>query len=43
MKILVIGAGRMGHGAVFDLAYNSPEIESSYYCRRRFCQSRNYC
>ena len=28
MKILVIGAGRMGHGAVFDLAYNSPEIES---------------
>ncbi|MEO8073152.1 MAG: saccharopine dehydrogenase NADP-binding domain-containing protein, partial [Acidobacteriota bacterium] len=28
MKILVIGAGRMGHGAVFDLAHNSPEIEA---------------
>ncbi len=27
MKILVLGAGRMGHGAVFDLAYNSPEVE----------------
>lgn len=27
MKILVIGAGRMGHGAVFDLAHNSPEVE----------------
>jgi lysine 6-dehydrogenase len=28
MKILVLGAGRMGHGAVFDLIYNSPEVES---------------
>jgi lysine 6-dehydrogenase len=27
MKILVIGAGRMGHGAVFDLAHNSPDVE----------------
>ena len=27
MKILVLGAGRMGHGAVFDLARNSPEVE----------------
>ena len=26
MKILVLGAGRMGHGAVFDLARNSPEV-----------------
>ncbi len=26
MNILVIGAGRMGHGAVFDLAHNSPEV-----------------
>ena len=26
MKILVLGAGRMGHGAVFDLLYNSPEV-----------------
>lgn len=26
MKILVLGAGRMGHGAVFDLVYNSPEV-----------------
>jgi lysine 6-dehydrogenase len=26
MKILVLGAGRMGHGAVFDLIYNSPEV-----------------
>jgi len=28
MKILVIGAGRMGHGAAFDLAHNSPEVKS---------------
>jgi lysine 6-dehydrogenase len=28
MKILVLGAGRMGHGAVFDLLHNSPEVES---------------
>jgi lysine 6-dehydrogenase len=28
MKILVLGAGRMGHGAAFDLIYNSPEVES---------------
>ncbi len=28
MKILVLGAGRMGHGAAFDLIYNSPEIEA---------------
>ncbi len=28
MKILVLGAGRMGHGAVFDLAYNSSEVEA---------------
>jgi lysine 6-dehydrogenase len=28
MKILVIGAGRMGHGAVYDLVHNSPEVES---------------
>jgi len=28
MKILVLGAGRMGHGAAFDLIYNSPEIET---------------
>ncbi|MFN2392222.1 MAG: saccharopine dehydrogenase C-terminal domain-containing protein [Pyrinomonadaceae bacterium] len=28
MKILIIGAGRMGQGAVFDLAHNSPEVES---------------
>jgi lysine 6-dehydrogenase len=28
MKILVLGAGRMGLGAVFDLIYNSPEVES---------------
>ena len=27
MKILVLGAGRMGHGACFDLAHNSPEVE----------------
>jgi lysine 6-dehydrogenase len=26
MKILVLGAGRMGHGAVFDLIHNSPEV-----------------
>lgn len=28
MKILVLGAGRMGLGAVFDLARNSPEVEA---------------
>ena len=28
MKILVLGAGRMGHGAVFDLIYNSPEVST---------------
>lgn len=26
MKILVLGAGRMGHGAAFDLIHNSPEV-----------------
>jgi lysine 6-dehydrogenase len=26
MKILVLGAGRMGHGAAFDLAHNSPDV-----------------
>jgi Saccharopine dehydrogenase and related proteins len=28
MKILVLGAGRMGHGAVFDLVHNSTDVES---------------
>jgi lysine 6-dehydrogenase len=28
MKILVLGAGRMGHGAAFDLIYNSPAVEA---------------
>src|SRR4051812_47177246 len=28
MKILVLGAGRMGHGAVFDLVHNSPDVDS---------------
>lgn len=28
MKILVLGAGRMGLGAVYDLAHNSPDIEA---------------
>jgi lysine 6-dehydrogenase len=28
MKILVLGAGRMGFGAVFDLAHNSPHVEA---------------
>lgn len=28
MKILVLGAGRMGLGAVYDLAHNSPEVEA---------------
>ena len=27
MKILVLGAGRMGHGAVFDLIHNSSGVE----------------
>lgn len=28
MKILVLGAGRMGHGAVFDLVRNSPGVDA---------------
>ncbi len=28
MKILVLGAGRMGHGAAYDLVHNSPDVES---------------
>ncbi len=28
MKVLVLGAGRMGHGAVFDLIKNSPDVEA---------------
>lgn len=28
MKILVLGAGRMGYGAAFDLVHNSPGVES---------------
>jgi lysine 6-dehydrogenase len=28
MKILVLGAGRMGLGAAYDLAHNSPEVEA---------------
>lgn len=28
MNILVLGAGRMGHGAVLDLIHNSPNVES---------------
>src|SRR4051812_31828208 len=28
MKILVLGAGRMGHGACYDLIHNSPDVES---------------
>jgi lysine 6-dehydrogenase len=28
MKILVLGAGRMGHGAAFDLVHNSPDVSS---------------
>ncbi len=35
MKILVIGAGRMGYGAAFDLAHNSPEVESVTVADRR--------
>jgi len=26
MKVLVLGAGRMGHGAVYDLVHNSPDV-----------------
>ncbi|MGQ0541690.1 MAG: saccharopine dehydrogenase C-terminal domain-containing protein [Blastocatellia bacterium] len=28
MKILVLGAGRMGYGAAFDLVHNSPGVDS---------------
>ncbi len=28
MKILILGAGRMGHGAAFDLIHNSPDVSS---------------
>ncbi|MCC6328378.1 MAG: saccharopine dehydrogenase NADP-binding domain-containing protein [Acidobacteria bacterium] len=27
MKILVLGAGRMGYGAAYDLVHNSPDVE----------------
>src|SRR5687767_3518673 len=27
MKILVLGAGRMGFGAAYDLVHNSPDVE----------------
>ena len=27
MKILVLGAGRMGFGAAYDLAHNSDEVD----------------
>ena len=27
MKILVLGAGRMGHGAVYDLVHNSADVD----------------
>ena len=27
MRVLVLGAGRMGHGAVFDLIHNSPGVD----------------
>jgi lysine 6-dehydrogenase len=41
MKILVLGAGRMGHGAVFDLLYNSPEIESVTVADYDFEKAKN--
>src|SRR5262245_24022394 len=28
MKVLVLGAGRMGYGAVYDLVHNSPDVKS---------------
>ena len=28
MKILVLGSGRMGYGAAYDLIHNSPDVES---------------
>jgi lysine 6-dehydrogenase len=28
MKILVLGAGRMGHGAVYDLVHNATDVEA---------------
>ena len=28
MKILVLGAGRMGHGAAYDLIHNSPDVDA---------------
>jgi len=28
MKVLVLGAGRMGHGAVYDLIHNSPDVKA---------------
>jgi lysine 6-dehydrogenase len=29
MKILILGAGRMGLGAAYDLAHNSPEVQAA--------------
>lgn len=40
MKILVLGAGRMGHGAVFDLAHNSPEVEAVTVADADFAKAR---
>ena len=40
MKILVIGAGRMGYGAAFDLAHNSPEVEAVTIADADFAKAR---
>jgi lysine 6-dehydrogenase len=41
MNILVLGAGRMGHGAVFDLVYNSPEVSKVTVADYDFAKAEN--
>jgi lysine 6-dehydrogenase len=41
MKILVLGAGRMGHGAVYDLIYNSPDVEAVTVADYDFAKAEN--
>ena len=41
MKILVLGAGRMGFGAVYDLAHNSPGVESVSVADSDFKKAEN--
>ncbi|MDQ3634928.1 MAG: saccharopine dehydrogenase NADP-binding domain-containing protein [Acidobacteriota bacterium] len=41
MKILVLGAGRMGYGAVCDLVYNSPDVAQVTVADFDFAKAEN--